>query len=39
MILFNAEQLNIAIQDYSSRQRRFGKTSEQVIADEENKND
>ncbi len=36
---FNAEHLNNAIQDYSSRQRRFGKTSEQVIADEENKND
>jgi len=36
---FNAEHLNNAIHDYSSRQRRFGKTSEQVIADEENKND
>ena len=36
---FDAEHLNIAIKDYSSRQRRFGKTSEQVIADEENKND
>lgn len=36
---FDAEHLNIAIQDYSSRQRRFGKTSEQVIADEENTND
>ncbi len=36
---FNAESLNIAIQDYSSRQRRFGKTSEQVIAEEENNND
>jgi len=36
---FNAEHLNTAIQDYSSRQRRFGKTSEQVIADEENNND
>lgn len=36
---FNAEHLNAAIQDYSSRQRRFGKTSEQVIADEENNND
>jgi len=32
---FNAEQLQIAIQDYSRRQRRFGKTSEQVIAEEE----
>ena len=31
---FNAEHLNNAIQDYSSRQRRFGKTSEQVIAEE-----
>lgn len=31
---FNSEHLNKAIQDYSSRQRRFGKTSEQVIADE-----
>jgi len=36
---FNAEHLNDAIQDYSSRQRRFGKTSEQVIADEERKHD
>jgi len=36
---FNAEHLNTAIQDYSSRQRRFGKTSEQIIADEENSND
>jgi len=36
---FNAEHLNTAIQDYSSRQRRFGKTSEQVVADEENNND
>ncbi len=36
---FNAEHLNAAIQDYSSRQRRFGKTSEQVIADKENNND
>lgn len=36
---FDAEQLNIAIQDYSSRQRRFGKTSEQVIADQEINND
>lgn len=34
---FNTETLNTAIDDYSSRQRRFGKTSEQVIADEENK--
>ena len=32
---FNAEELNIAIKDYSSRQRRFGKTSEQVIAEKE----
>ncbi|KAG1658073.1 1-deoxy-D-xylulose 5-phosphate reductoisomerase [Nymphon striatum] len=30
---FDANELNIAIEDYSSRQRRFGKTSEQVIAD------
>jgi len=36
---FDAEHLNIAIQDYSSRQRRFGKTSEQVIADEKNNHD
>jgi len=36
---FDAEQLKMAIQDYSSRQRRFGKTSEQVIADKEHKND
>ena len=36
---FDAEHLNNAIQDYSSRQRRFGKTSEQVIADEEKTND
>lgn len=36
---FDAEHLNVAIQDYSSRQRRFGKTSEQVISDEENNND
>ena len=36
---FNAEHLNVAIQDYSSRQRRFGKTSEQVIADEDNNDD
>lgn len=36
---FSAEHLNNAIQDYSSRQRRFGKTSEQVIADEEKQND
>ena len=33
---FNKEYLTEAIQDYSSRQRRFGKTSEQVIAEEEN---
>ena len=31
---FNTEHLNTAIQDYSSRQRRFGRTSEQVIAEE-----
>ena len=30
---FDTGELNLAIQDYSSRQRRFGKTSEQVIAD------
>jgi len=30
---FDANELDKAIQDYSSRQRRFGKTSEQVIAD------
>lgn len=36
---FNVESLNIAIQDYSSRQRRFGKTSEQVIAEEGKNND
>ena len=36
---FNADHLNSAIHDYSSRQRRFGKTSEQVIADEESNND
>ena len=30
---FDANELNLAIKDYSSRQRRFGKTSEQVIAD------
>lgn len=36
---FNIEHLGAAIQDYSSRQRRFGKTSEQVIEDEENNND
>lgn len=36
---FNAESLNVAIQDYSSRQRRFGRTSEQVIAEEEKNND
>ena len=30
---FDSGQLNIAISDYSSRQRRFGKTSEQVLAD------
>ncbi len=31
---FDANELNLAIKDYSSRQRRFGKTSEQVIAEE-----
>lgn len=36
---FNEEHLTNAIKDYSSRQRRFGKTSEQVIADEENNNE
>lgn len=36
---FDAQQLDLAIKDYSSRQRRFGKTSEQVIADEENKHE
>lgn len=30
---FDANELEKAISDYSSRQRRFGKTSEQVIAD------
>ncbi|MCF6172589.1 MAG: undecaprenyl diphosphate synthase family protein [Campylobacteraceae bacterium] len=30
---FGKEQLHKAIADYSSRQRRFGKTSEQVVAD------
>ena len=30
---FNEDELHKAITDYSSRQRRFGKTSEQVIAD------
>ena len=30
---FDANELNTAIKDYSSRQRRFGKTSEQVMAD------
>ncbi|GAA0422965.1 isoprenyl transferase [Cocleimonas flava] len=30
---FDANELNLAIEDYSSRQRRFGKTSEQVIAE------
>ena len=32
---FRADELKKAIEDYSSRQRRFGKTSEQVIADKE----
>ena len=36
---FDAGELNLAIQDYSSRQRRFGKTSEQVIADSQNADD
>lgn len=31
---FDKESLSNAIHDYSSRQRRFGKTSEQVIADQ-----
>ena len=30
---FNKDELQKAIADYSSRQRRFGKTSEQVVAD------
>ncbi|WP_299873139.1 isoprenyl transferase [uncultured Cocleimonas sp.] len=30
---FDANELNLAITDYSSRQRRFGKTSEQVLAE------
>lgn len=34
---FDPEELNIAIKDYSSRQRRFGKTSEQVVADKKAK--
>jgi len=34
---FNADELKKAITDYSSRQRRFGKTSEQVIADKKEK--
>lgn len=34
---FDADELDKAIKDFSSRQRRFGKTSEQVIADN-NKN-
>lgn len=34
---FDADALNTAISDYSSRQRRFGKTSEQVIAEKTNK--
>ena len=32
---FNPNELHIAINDFSSRQRRFGKTSEQVIADKQ----
>lgn len=36
---FDASELRIAIEDYSSRQRRFGKTSEQVIADKGLTND
>lgn len=32
---FDANELHIAINDFSSRQRRFGKTSEQVIADKQ----
>ncbi|WP_415902056.1 polyprenyl diphosphate synthase [Neptuniibacter sp. QD29_5] len=31
---FDKEHLNIAVQDYSGRQRRFGKTSEQVEAEQ-----
>ena len=30
---FDTNELNLAIKDYSSRQRRFGKTSEQVVAE------
>lgn len=33
---FDADELHKAIKDYSSRQRRFGKTSEQVIAEKNN---
>ena len=36
---FNPEELNKAIADYSSRQRRFGKTGEQVIAEKSSKGD
>lgn len=32
---FNKDELKKAIEDYSSRQRRFGKTSEQVVSDKE----
>lgn len=32
---FDENELSLAIEDYSSRQRRFGKTSEQVMADKQ----
>jgi len=32
---FDTDELHIAISDFSSRQRRFGKTSEQVVADKQ----
>ncbi|MEE9327042.1 MAG: polyprenyl diphosphate synthase [Cocleimonas sp.] len=35
---FDETELDKAIKDFSSRQRRFGKTSEQVIADKKNNN-
>ncbi len=35
---FDEGELDKAIKDFSSRQRRFGKTSEQVIADKKNNN-
>ena len=34
---FDADELKKAIKDYSSRQRRFGKTGEQVVAEKTNK--